>query len=205
MLVVPGLYINSLIYAIEYSETEIDKEYRKQLEEKAEKEGLDKLYEEALMIDKEAMENISKNDKKRIIRVLEIYKQTGKTKTELEEESRKEVKYDYKLFVTNMDRSKLYERINKRVDIMIEKGLIEETKNILDMYQEFPTAMQAIGYKEIKMYLDGNITQDEAIEMIKMESRRYAKRQLTWFRRYENAIWLDMSKSTEENLNIIMG
>ena len=167
MLVVHGLYINSLIYAIEYSETEIDKEYRKQLEEKAEKEGLDKLYEEALMIDKQAMENISKNDKKRIIRVLEIYKQTGKTKTEIEEESRKEVKYDYKIFITNMERSKLYERINKRVDIMIEKGLIEETKNILDMYQEFPTAMQAIGYKETKMYLDGNITQWKVEDMRK--------------------------------------
>ena len=199
-----GLYINSLIYAIEYSEIKIDEEYRKSLEKRVEEEGLDKLYEEAKEIDSEAMKNISTNDRKRIIRVLEIFKQTGKTKTELEKESRKEVKYDYKVFVTNMDREKLYERINKRVDIMIEQGLIEETKKILNLYKEFPTAMQAIGYKEIKEYLDGELTKEEAIEKIKMESRRYAKRQLTWFRKNENTTWLDMSKPVEENLDIIM-
>ena len=199
-----GLYINSLIYAIEYSEIKIDEEYRKSLEKRVEEEGLDKLYEEAKEIDPEAMKNISTNDRKRIIRVLEIFKQTGKTKTELEKESRKEVKYDYKVFVTNMDREKLYERINKRVDIMIEQGLIEETKKILNLYKEFPTAMQAIGYKEIKEYLDGELTKEEAIEKVKMESRRYAKRQLTWFRKNENTTWLDMSKPVEENLDIIM-
>ena len=199
-----GLYINSLIYAIEYSETKIDEEYRKSLEKRVEEEGLDKLYEEAKEIDPEAMKNISTNDRKRIIRVLEIFKQTGRTKTELEKESRKEVKYDYKVFVTNMDREKLYERINKRVDIMIEQGLIEETKKILNLYKEFPTAMQAIGYKEIKEYLDGELTKEEAIEKVKMESRRYAKRQLTWFRKNENTTWLDMSKPVEENLDIIM-
>jgi len=199
-----GLYINSLIYAIEYSETKIDEEYRKSLEKRVEEEGLDKLYEEAKEIDPEAMKNISTNDRKRIIRVLEIFKQTGKTKTELEKESRKEVKYDYKVFVTNMDREKLYERINKRVDIMIEQGLIDETKKILNLYKEFPTAMQAIGYKEIKEYLDGELTKEEAIEKVKMESRRYAKRQLTWFRKNENTTWLDMSKPVEENLDIIM-
>jgi len=136
------------------------------------------------------MKNISSNDQKRIIRVLEIYKQTGKTKTELEEHSRKELKYDYKIFITNMDREKLYEKINKRVDIMIEQGLIEETENIFKSYDEFPTAMQAIGYKETKWYLDGEITKEELIEKIKMETRRYAKRQITWFKRIENATWL---------------
>lgn len=195
-----GLYINSLIYAIEYNETKIDEEYRKELEERAEREGIDILYEEAYKIDKKAMQSISPNDKKRIIRVLEIYKQTRKTKTELEAESRKEIKYNYKVFVTNMERSKLYERINRRVDIMIEQGLIEETKKILSMYDEFPTAMQAIGYKEIKEYLDGILTKEEAIEKIKQESRRYAKRQLTWFRKLENTTWLDMSKTIEENI-----
>ena len=199
-----GLYINSLIYAIEYNETKIDEEYRKKLEKRAEVEGLSKLYEEAYKIDKNAVKNISINDKKRIIRVLEIYKETGKTKTEFEAESRKEVKYDYRIFVTNMDREKLYERINKRVDVMVKQGLIEETKRLLEMYDEYPTAMQAIGYKEIKEYIDGRITKEEAIEKIKMESRRYAKRQLTWFRKNENAVWLDMSKPMEENLNLIM-
>lgn len=199
-----GLYINSLIYAIEYNETKIDEQYRKSLEERAECDGVETLYEEACKIDAEAMQSISPNDKKRIIRVIEIYKETGKTKTEIEKESRKEIKYDYKVFVTNMDREKLYERINKRVDIMIEQGLIEETKKILGMYDRFPTAMQAIGYKEIKEYLDGDLSKEEAIEKIKMESRRYAKRQLTWFRKNENTTWLDMSKPVEDNLKIIM-
>ncbi len=199
-----GLYINSLIYGIEYDNTEINEEYRKQLEQKAEEKGLETLYQEACKIDEKAMENISPNDKKRIIRVLEIYKQTGKTKTELEEHSRKELKYDYKVFITNMDREKLYEKINKRVDIMLEHGLIEETKNILKSYNEFPTAMQAIGYKETKDYLDGIISKEELTEKIKMETRRYAKRQLTWFKRIEDAIWLEMENGVEQNLRKIM-
>lgn len=139
-----GLYINSLIYNIEYEDTKIDKEYRKKLEDRVIQEGLNNLYEEACKIDKDAMLNISRNDKKRIIRVLEIYKETGKTKTELDALSRRDVKYDFKVFVTNLDREKLYEKINKRVDIMIDNGLIDETKKILEMYEEFPTAMQAI-------------------------------------------------------------
>lgn len=204
MLEEPGLYINSLVYGIEYNEIKIDEDYRNELEKRAFEEGLDLLYEEACKIDKEAMKNISRNDKKRIIRVLEIYKETGKTKTELDAQSRKELKYDFKIFVTNMKREKLYERINKRVDLMIEQGLIEETKRILKMYDTFPTAMQAIGYKEIKMYLDGVLSKDEAIEKIKMETRRYAKRQLTWFRKNEETIWLDMEKTVKENIETIM-
>ncbi len=199
-----GLYINSLIYNVEYDDTEIDEEYRKELEERAEKEGLEVLYEEAQKIDNEAMKSISINDRKRIIRVLEIYKKTGKTKTELEANSRKKLEFDYKVFITNLDRQKLYEKINKRVDIMIEQGLIEETKNILNMYKEFPTAMQAIGYKETKWYLDGEITKEELIEKIKMETRRYAKRQLTWFKRNEDATWLNMEDGQGENLRKIM-
>lgn len=190
-----GLYINSLIYGIEYTATEIDEEYRKKLEERAEKEGLDVLYSEALKVDPEAMKTISKNDKKRIMRVLEIYKATGKTKTELDLESRKNgVEFDYKIYVTNLDREKLYDKINRRVDMMIEQGLIDEVKFILNRYEEFPTAMQALGYKETKEYLDGNLTKEELIEKIKQETRRYAKRQLTWFRKIKDAIWLDMEK-----------
>lgn len=90
-----------------------------------------------------------------------------------------------------MDREILYERINKRVDLMIDQGLIEEVKSLLEKYDEFPTAMQGLGYKEVKEYLDGRLTKEEMIEKIKQETRRYAKRQLTWFRQYKNAIWLD--------------
>ena len=199
-----GLYVNSLIYGIEYNEIKVDEKYRAELERISEKEGLSKLYEMAKNIDYEAMEKISINDKKRIMRVLEIYNATGKTKTEQEIESRKnEVKYDYKVFTINMDREILYERINKRVDLMIEQGLIEEVKNLLIKYTKFPTAMQGLGYKEVVQYLNGEMTKEEMIEKIKMESRRYAKRQLTWFRANKNAIWIDGLKKAEENIKTI--
>jgi tRNA dimethylallyltransferase len=149
----------------------------------------------ATKIDKTAMEKISPNDKKRIMRVLEIYKTTGKTKTEQEAESKKnEVQFDYRVFAIDMDRSILYSRINKRVDIMIEKGLIAEVEGLLKKYKEFPTAMQGLGYKEIAQYLNGNCTKEEAIEEIKLQSRRYAKRQLTWFRKNKQTTWLERNK-----------
>ena len=201
-----GLYADSLIYGIEYKEIEFDEEYRKELEKIAStEEGLAKLYEEATKIDKDAMEKISKNDKKRIIRVLEIYHSTGKNKTEQELESRKkEVKYDYYVFAINMDREKLYDRINRRVDIMIENGLIEEVQNLLKKYSEFPTAMQGLGYKEVVEYLQGDLTKEEMIEKIKQETRRYAKRQLTWFRKNKNTIWIDGLNDIQNNINIIL-
>ena len=183
-----GLYVDSLIYEIEYQDMDFDIDYRNELMEKAEtEEGLKELYEKAKVIDSKAMEKISSNDKKRIVRVLEIYKVTGKTKTELEILSRqKEVEYTYKVFVVNMDREKLYSRIDKRVDIMIENGLVEEVRNIYNKYNEFPTAMQGLGYKEVVEYLQGKINKEEMIEKIKKESRHYAKRQLTWFRKNPN-------------------
>ena len=182
-----GLYINSLIYNIEYNEIETDLSYREELN----KLDNETLYKMAIEIDEEATKKVSQNDKKRLARILEIYKSTGKTKTELEKDSRKELEFDYKIFVLSMDREILYERINKRVDLMIDQGLIEEVKSLLEKYDEFPTAMQGLGYKEVKEYLDGRLTKEEMIEKIKQETRRYAKRQLTWFRQYKNAIWLD--------------
>ena len=187
-----GLYVDSLIYGIEYPEIELDEEYRKQLEKEANENGLESLYNRAKEIDSKAMEKISPNDKKRIIRVLEIYKATGKTKTEQEIKSRAhEVKYDYKVFAIKMDREKLYERINQRVDMMIEKGLIEEVQNILKKYDKFPTAMQGLGYKEVVEYLEGKTTKEEMIEKIKMQTRRYAKRQITWFKKNKQTIWIE--------------
>lgn len=200
-----GLYIDSLIYNIDYPEIEFDEEYRKSLEKRAEEEGLQKLYEEAKQIDEQAMKNISQNDQKRILRVLELYHQTGKTKTEQEIESRKnEVPYNYYVFALNMDREKLYDRINKRVDIMVEQGLIEEVEGIIKKYKTYPTSMQALGYKEIKEYLNRNITKEQAIETVKKETRRYAKRQLTWFRKNKQTIWLDALDKKEENIRKIL-
>lgn len=193
-----GLYINSLIYNINYKEDVFDEEYRKKLDNIE----LEIIYKKALEIDPESMKKISANDRKRISRVLEIYHATGKTKTEIEKESRKEVMYDYKIFVLNMDREKLYERINKRVDLMIEAGLIEEVKSIINEYKDFPTAMQGLGYKEVVQYLNGEFSKEEMIEKIKQESRHYAKRQLTWFRSYKNAKWLDTYD--KNNVDIIL-
>lgn len=192
-----GLYINSLVYNIDYnSEGEADLEYRNELEKK----DIAELYEIAKKIDDEALNKISPNDKKRIMRIIEIYHSTGKTKTELEKESIKKNEYDYKIFVLNWDRQKLYERINLRVDMMINDGLINEVQDLLKKYDNFPTAFQGLGYKEVKEYLDGKLTKEEMIEKIKQESRRYAKRQITWFKRYKNAIWLDGENQDNEKI-----
>ena len=200
-----GLYIDSLIYEIEYPNIEFDENYRKELEEQVRKEGLDKLYEQAKLIDPQAVEKISKNDTKRILRILEIYHATGKTKTQQEIESRKkEVEYDYKVFALNWNRETLYERINKRVDIMIEQGLIEEVERISRKYNKFPTAMQGLGYKEVVEYLEGFLTKEEMIEKIKKETRHYAKRQLTWFRKNKQTIWLKGEDSIQKNIEIIL-
>ncbi len=200
-----GLYVDSLIYEIEYGEIKVDEEYRHQLEKIVEEKGLDELYNRAMEIDPEAMKKISVNDKKRIMRVLEIYKATGKTKTQQELESKKNpVEFDYKVFAINWDREKLYQRINKRVDIMIEDGLVEEVKNILQKYDNFPTAMQGLGYKEVVDYINGIYSKEEMIEKIKMETRRYAKRQLTWFRKNKQTIWLEGTNDIQNNIDIIL-
>ena len=200
-----GLYVDSLIYGIDYNEVKTDLNYRDYLEKVIEEKGLDHLYNKACEIDPEAMNKISKNDKKRICRVLEIYKSTGKTKTQLEIESRqKESKYEFDVFAINMERSVLYERINKRVDIMINNGLIDEVKNLIGKYDEIPTAMQGLGYKEVVQYFDGIYSKEEMIDKIKMESRRYAKRQITWFKRNKSIHWLDATNGINKNINIIL-
>ena len=193
-----GLYVNSLIHNIEYKEEITDIEYRNELE----KVDLETLYKQAQEIDPEATAKVSQNDRKRITRILEIYHTTGKTKTQMEAESRQEVKYDYKIFVLTPERDKLYERINLRVDLMMQAGLVDEVKQLLQKYNEFPTAMQGLGYKEVKEYLDGDITEEEMVEKIKQESRHYAKRQLTWFRQYKDATWLDTFD--KNNVNIVL-
>lgn len=200
-----GLYVDSLIYEIEYQDIKFDEKYRKQLEERSEKEGLEVLYNETKKIDPEAITKISQNDKKRILRILEIYNATGKNKTEQEKESRKnEVEFDYKVYAISWDREKLYDRISQRVDIMIDQGLIEEVQKIYSKYNKFPTAMQGLGYKEVLEYLEGKCNKQEMIDKIKQETRRYAKRQLTWFRKNKQTIWLDGQEKIQNNIEIIL-
>ena len=192
-----GLYVSTLTNGIEFSEIERDEEYRKELENIAEKEnGAEVLFEKLKEVDPEAANVIDKNNVRRVIRALEIYKVTGKTKTQVDRESIKELKYDYRIFGMLWDRQELYDRIDKRVDIMIEMGLVGEVK---ELYEKgiSSTAIQGLGYKEIIEYLDEKVTLEEAIEKIKQETRRYAKRQMKWFKRDKNIIWLNANRKEE--------
>lgn len=200
-----GLYLDSLIYEIEYPNVEFDEEYRQKLESRVQEEGLNQLYEEATKIDPLAIQKISPKDAKRILRILEIYHATGKTKTEQEIASRKNPpEYDYQVYALAWDREILYDRINQRVDQMIEQGLIEEVQGILKRHKHFPTAMQGLGYKEVVAFLEGDLTKEEMIDKIKMETRRYAKRQMTWFRKNKQTIWLDGQADVETNIKSVL-
>lgn len=200
-----GLYIDSLLKEIEYTQIDIDLRYRKKLEDIIEKQGLITLYEMAKKIDPEAIKKISSNDKKRICRILEIYKATGENKTQREKKSRlQEPEFDYRVFTINMEREKLYERINKRVDLMMEQGLVKEVEELLNKYEETPTAIQGLGYKEVAEFLQEKTSGEEMVEKIKMETRRYAKRQITWFKSNKDTIWLNGLDIMQNNINIIL-
>jgi len=189
-----GLYINSLVYELQFAKVPPNEELRQRYEELANSYGNEYLHEKLSRIDEESSQRIHVADRKRIIRALEIYEETGKTMTEYNKNFRKETnKYDLAMVCLNMDRAQLYERINKRVDLMLNDGLVEEVKEILKMgYDKESVALQGIGYKEIIMYLDGQISLDRTVELIKQGSRNYAKRQLTWFRRDKRIHWVDV-------------
>ncbi len=195
-----GLYVSTLINGIEFCEVNEDPNYRKEMTELAEEKGNHYLHEMLEKIDPEAAKNIDANNVRRVIRALEIYKVTGKTKTLLDKESRKEVPFDYKLYGIETNREVLYDRINKRVDKMLEDGLIDEVKELLEKYTFSSTAIQGLGYKEVKEYLDGKLSYDEMAEKLKMETRRYAKRQLTWFRREKAIMWCKLDEIVDRIL-----
>lgn len=190
-----GLYINTLTYGIEFEDIPSDLEYREMLIKKGYEEGPDSIFNELEKCDPEASKVIDKNNIRRVARALEIFKVTGKTKTQLDIESRKEVKYDYRLFGIDWPREELYSRIDKRVDIMFDMGLVDEVRSIRNKFNISSTAIQGLGYKEVVEYLDGNLTYDEMKEKLKLETRHYAKRQLTWFRRDKRINWLKFDKA----------
>lgn len=185
-----GLYINTLVDGIEFADVPGDEEYRNELIEKGYREGAMSIYKELEKVDSESAKKIDPNNIRRVVRALEIYKVTGKTKTQLDIESRKEVKYDYRLFGMEWDRETLYNRIDLRVDKMIEAGLIDEVRNVTEKFKISNTAVQGLGYKEVIEFLNGNISYEEMIEKLKLETRHYAKRQLTWFRRDKRIKWI---------------
>lgn len=195
-----GLYINSLVYGYDLAPIPSDDAVREEITQLYKEKGGEYLLEELRRIDPKTAERLHPNNARRLIRALEVYRISGTTISDQEERTKNAPKpYDVKFFVLDTDRDKLYERINRRVDLMLENGLVTEVKTLLE--QGIPktnTSMQAIGYKEIVEYLDGYLTLDEAVEKLKMESRRYAKRQLTWFRRNEGAHWLEASLPKEE-------
>ena len=186
-----GLYLDSVINNTRFSDGESDEEYRNELYALAEKEGNGAVHKLLQEIDKESAEKIHENNLRRVIRALEIYKTTGKTMTQVNLESVQEPLYDSLIIGLDVERQMLYERINRRVDIMISDGLLDEVREIMKMgIRKDTTAMQAIGYKELVSYFEGHCTLDEAIDKIKQESRRYAKRQMTWLRRNEKINWI---------------
>lgn len=195
-----GLYINSIICNMNFAESDKDEAYREELEKIAEEHGNEYLHEMLKDIDLESYNSIHFNNRKRVIRALETYKLTGKPFSSFKaKNSIYETSYNIYYYVLNMDREKLYDRINKRVDIMFEKGLLEEVKALKAMgLTDDMQSMKGIGYKEILYYLDGKISLEQCIEMIKQGSRNYAKRQLTWFRKDPRAIFIDKDNFASE-------
>lgn len=195
-----GLYMDSVINNIEFAQDCKEEGLRERLQEIADNEGAQKLHSMLRERDAEAAEKIHPNNVRRVIRAIEVCEVSGKTFTEVSRNSRKEPIYDAQIFGLEYERDVLYERINKRVDLMVEMGLIDEVKALIEMgLNEEHTAMQAIGYKEFIEYLSGKAELSEAIEKIKQESRRYAKRQLTWFKRNPSIIWFMLQEGYSLN------
>ncbi|WP_368242862.1 tRNA (adenosine(37)-N6)-dimethylallyltransferase MiaA [Intestinibacter bartlettii] len=189
-----GLYLNSLIYNMDFAKSNANNEIREKLEQELAENGIDYMHEKLRGLDEEAANRIHKNNTKRVIRAIEVC-MSGQKMNDFSKDLRYNEKYKPIIIVLNRDREVLYQRINKRVDIMLENGLLDEVKELLKMgYTKDMISMQGIGYKEKIKYLDGEYTYDEAIEIIKRDSRRYAKRQLTWFKRYQDAKWFDLDK-----------
>ncbi len=197
-----GFYIQAVLYDIDFEETGEDDGVRKELEERAEREGAESLHDELKKIDPKAAEEIHANNVKRVIRALEYYRQTGRRISEHNEEQRKrQSAYNHAYFVLTMDRALLYERINRRVDFMIEQGLLEEVRNLLkEQIPETATSMQGIGYKEWFPYFRGECSFEEAVSVLKRDTRHFAKRQLTWFRRERDVLWLEPEERLLEHM-----
>lgn len=200
-----GFYIRALLYDTSFDDNEGDDSYRKELEGYAKTRGAHALHEKLKEIDPVSYEAIHENNVKRVIRALEYYRQTGKPiSRHNEEEHKKASPYNFAYFVLTDDRQKLYDRIEKRVDLMMEQGLLEEVTKLKGMgYHRDMVSMQGLGYKEILDYLDGKISLEEAEYRIKLETRHFAKRQLTWFRREQDVIWLDKSHFRYDDAKIL--
>ena len=190
-----GFYIQALLYNIDFTQENEDNHIRTELETIAKEQGADYLHQMLREIDARSAETIHANNVKRVVRAIEYYRQTGKPISEHNEKERqKESPYTFAYFVLMDERQKLYDRIEKRIDVMIEEGLLDEVKALYEEgYTRDMVSMQGLGYKEILDYLDGKMTLEEAIYVLKRGTRHFAKRQITWFKREKDVCWIDKS------------
>ena len=198
-----GFYIQSVLYDTDFTTGDCDKELRESLSLEYDKKGAEYMYNKLKELDEKAAESIHPNNKKRIIRAIEYALSNDKKISEHNiNERAKKSPYNYKYFVLNLERKKLYNRIEQRVDMMLKQGLLSEVKKLHELgCNKDMVSMRGIGYKEILTYLEGGISLEEAGELIKKETRHFAKRQITWFKREKEAIWLDIDDfANEEDL-----
>ena len=191
-----GFYIQAFLYDIDFKENSGDLSFRKMLEKEAADGKKDELFRRLQMIDPESAEAIDRNNVKRVIRALEYFHETGQKISEHNREERqKESPYDFRYYVLYRDRKELYGRIDRRVDEMMEAGLLQEVIRLKDYgVTGDMTSMQGLGYRQLYQYLEGRMTLEEAVERIKTETRHFAKRQITWFKRERDVIWVDASR-----------
>ncbi|HQL35103.1 MAG TPA: tRNA (adenosine(37)-N6)-dimethylallyltransferase MiaA [Bacillota bacterium] len=189
-----GLYINSLLNNLDFTDSISDEEYRREMQETAQVKGNEYVHAMLEAVDPASYKRLHPNDLRRVIRALEVYKHTGRPISYFQEESRKQPpRYDFAYITLSMDRRKLYERIEQRVDKMMASGLVEEVEGLIKRgYGRELNSMQALGYKEIADYLHGSVSKDEAVRILKRDTRHYAKRQLTWFRGDKRVNWVDV-------------
>ena len=196
-----GLYLNSILYDFKFTESEKSNNLREQITEFYEKNGANLLYDLLLYLDYSSREKIHKNNIKRVIRAIEVCLNTGKEfSKQCKDYENNNDKYDYLIIGLTLDRKILYDKINSRVDIMINNGLVEEASSLYKKYGEYSQAFTAIGYKEFIPYFKREITLESCIDNIKQNSRKYAKRQFTWFNRNENIHWIDVENGYDEVL-----
>ena len=200
-----GFYIQALLYDINFDNQDCNEAFRAELEQIAIEQGNEVLHARLKEVDPASAEKIHANNVKRVIRALEFYHLTGKPISEHNEtEQQKDSPYNFAYFVLTDERANLYERIDKRVDIMLRNGLVDEVKRLKNMgYHRDMVSMQGLGYKEILDYLDGKCTLEEAVYILKRETRHFAKRQLTWFRRERDVIWIDKQQYNYDEAAIL--
>ena len=200
-----GFYIQALVYDIDFTENDEDTAFRRTLEEQAKREGAEALYERLRAVDPESCESIHAHNIKRVIRAIEFYEKTGKKISEHNREQRQnDSPYNFAYFVLNDDRERIYERINVRVDLMMAQGLVEEVRALRESgCRKEMVSMQGLGYKELLSYLEGETSMEEAVYLIKRDTRHFAKRQLTWFRREKEVIWVDKTVFDHESQKIL--